>query len=162
MSAPTTPDQRLDALGIALPQAPAAVANYVPAVQINGLLAISGQVPFQPGAAPPRVAYTGRLGADVDLETGIAAARLCAIHVIAQIRHALGTLERVERIVKLGVFIAAEPGFGDHPKVANGASDLMVQVFGEAGRHSRFAVGASSLPLNVPVEVDALVAVRPA
>lgn len=149
-------DQRLAELGIALPQPGAPVAAYVPAVETGGLLHISGQISFAEDGA----LIKGRLGEDVDLDGGIEAARRCGVMLLAQIRAALGSLERVERIVKLGVFVNSAPSFTDQPKVANGASELMQAVFGEAGRHARSAVGVAVLPLGVAVEVDAIVAVK--
>ncbi len=149
-------EQRLAELGIILPAPAAPVASYVPAVEANGLLHISGQISF----AEDGSLITGRLGEDLDLEAGQAAARRCGIMLLAQMKAALGTLDRVERIVKLGVFISSAGDFTDQPKVANGASDLMSQVFGEAGRHARSAVGVPVLPLGVAVEVDAVVQVR--
>jgi enamine deaminase RidA (YjgF/YER057c/UK114 family) len=145
---------RLAELGITLPQAAAPVAAYVPAVEANGLLHLSGQLPFDNGQL-----MTGRLGEDRDLEFGVRAARACGLMVLAQIDKAVG-LGRVERIVKLGVFVNSAGGFTDQPKVANGASDLMFDIFGEAGRHARSAVGVPVLPLGVAVEVDAIVEVR--
>ncbi|HEV2078419.1 MAG TPA: RidA family protein [Allosphingosinicella sp.] len=148
---------RLQSLGITLPEAAAPVAAYVPAVELGGLLHISGQIAFDDGQI-----MTGRLGEDRDLEFGQKAARACGIMLLAQIRKALGSLDRVERVVKLGVFVSSAPGFTEQPKVANGASELMEQVFGEAGRHARSAVGVPVLPLGAAVEVDAIVAVRKA
>jgi len=147
--------QRLSELGVTLPEPAAPVAAYVPAVELNGLLHISGQLPFEQGQL-----LTGRLGEDRDLEFGQRAARLCGIMLLAQMRLALGSLDRVERIVKLGVFINSAGSFTDQPKVANGASELMEQVFGEAGRHARSAVGVPVLPLGAAVEIDAVVAVK--
>ena len=147
--------QRLSELGITLPEPAAPVAAYVPAVESNGLLHISGQLPFDQGQL-----LTGRLGEDRDLEYGQRAARLCGIMLIAQIRAALGSLDKVERVVKLGVFVNSAGAFTDQPKVANGASELMEQVFGEAGRHARSAVGVPVLPLGAAVEIDAVVAVK--
>lgn len=152
-----TIDDRLAELGIMLPEAAAPVAAYVPAVEIGGLLHISGQLPFV-----GKDIVTGRLGETVSAEQGQAAARACGIMLLAQIRKALGSLDRVERIVKLGVFVNSAPDFTAQPKIANGASELMEQVFGEAGKHARSAVGVAALPLNAAVEVDAIVAVRPA
>lgn len=148
---------RLAELGITLPQPAAPVAAYVPAVEASGLLHISGQLPFDEGEV-----MTGRLGEDRDLEFGQRAARACGIMLIAQMAKALGSLDRVERIVKLGVFVSSAAAFTDQPRVANGASELMEQVFGEPGRHARSAVGVPVLPLGAVVEVDAIVAVRPA
>jgi enamine deaminase RidA (YjgF/YER057c/UK114 family) len=149
-------DQRLAEIGITVPEAAAPVASYVPAVELNGLLHISGQISF----AEDGSLIKGRLGDDVDLEGGIAAARRCGVMLLAQMKAALGSLDRVEKIVKLGVFVNSTPDFVDQPKVANGASELMQDVFGEAGRHARSAVGVAVLPLGVAVEVDAVVAVR--
>ena len=150
----TDTSKRLAELGIALPQPAAPVAAYVPTVLVGNLLHISGQVSFEDGAL-----LTGRLGEDRDLEYGVRAARACGLMLLAQIEKAVG-LARVERIVKLGVFVSSAAGFTDQPKVANGASELMEQVFGEAGRHARSAVGVAVLPLGAAVEIDALVAVR--
>ena len=147
-------DQRLAELGIDLPQPAAPVASYVPAVEAKGLLHISGQISF----AEDGSLITGRLGEDVDLDAGTAAARRCGIMLLAQMKAALGSLDRVERVVKLGVFVNSAGHFTDQPKVANGASELMQDVFGEAGRHARSAVGVPVLPLGVAVEVDAVVA----
>ena len=147
---------RLAELGITLPEAAAPVASYVPAVEANGILHISGQVSFSGGQL-----MTGRIGEDRDLDYGIQAARACGLMLLAQIEKAVG-LGRVERIVKLGVFVNSAGSFTDQPKVANGASELMQDVFGEAGRHARSAVGVPVLPLGAVVEVDAVVAVRSA
>jgi enamine deaminase RidA (YjgF/YER057c/UK114 family) len=132
------------------------VASYVPAVEAGGLLHISGQISFGEDGD----LIKGRLGECMELEAGAAAARRCGVMLLAQIKAALGSLDRVERIVKLGVFVNSAPGFTDQPKVANGASELMQEVFGEIGRHARSAVGVAVLPLGVAVEVDAIVAVR--
>ena len=150
-------DQRLAELGIELPEPAAPIAAYVPAVEIGGLLHISGQLPFRDGEL-----ITGELGDGFGVEAGAEAARRCAIMLLAQMKRALGSLERVERVVKLGVFVSSSSDFFDQPKVANGASELMETVFGERGRHARSAVGVPALPLGAAVEVDALVAVRPA
>lgn len=150
---------RLDALGITLPAPAAPVAAYVPAVEHGGLLHISGQLPFRADGSW----VTGRLGDDVDLAAGQDAARLCGIMLVAQIGAAVGgDWSRVERIVKLGVFVNSTPDFTDQPQVANGASELMEAVFGDAGKHARSAVGVAVLPRAAAVEVDAIVAVRPA
>jgi enamine deaminase RidA (YjgF/YER057c/UK114 family) len=151
-------DAKLAELGLSLPEAAAPVAAYVPVVEAGGLLHVSGQLPFKDGQL-----MTGRLGEDRDLEYGAEAARRCALMLVAQIKKALGgDLSRVERIVKLGVFVNSAAGFTDQPKVANGASELMQALFGEAGRHARSAVGVPVLPLAAAVEVDAVVAVKPA
>ena len=145
---------RLAELGITLPAAAAPVASYVPAVEAGGLLHISGQISQRDGEL-----IKGRLGEDVSLDDGIAAARASGIMLLSQIDKAVG-LDRVERIVKLGVFVNSTGDFTDQPKVANGASELMQDVFGEIGRHARSAVGVPTLPLGVAVEIDAIVAVK--
>lgn len=142
---------RLAELGIELPEPSAPAANYVPYVLSGNLIFVSGQVTVWNG----ELRFIGKVGADLSLEDGIEAARLCALNLIAQARDAAGgDLDRIKRVVKLGGFVNAGPDFTDHPKVINGASDLMVEVFGEAGKHARFAVGAGSLPLGVAVEID--------
>ena len=146
-------EERLAELGLELPPAAAPIASYVP-VRISGDQAfVAGQVPIEDG----RLLSAGKLGADVSIEQGQEAARRCALQALAALRNALGSLDRVRGIVKLDVFVASAPGFTDHPKVANGASDLLVEVFGEEGRHARAAVGVAELPLGASVEV-ALVA----
>ncbi|MCF8707112.1 RidA family protein [Rhizorhapis sp. SPR117] len=150
-------EAKIAALGHVLPQAAAPVAAYVPAVEAGGLLHISGQLPFDDG-----VLMTGRMGEDRDLAFGVKAAERCGLMLIAQMKLALGDLERVERIVKLGAFVSSTSDFTDQPKVANGASELIQNIFGDAGRHARNAVGVPVLPLNAVVEIDAIVAVRPA
>ena len=145
----STPETRLAELGITLPQAMAPVANYVPFVITGNQLFISGQV-----SAGPDGRVTGRLGETMAMADGQAAARLCAINLIAQCKAALGDLTRVRRVVKLGGFVNAAPDFIDIPQVINGCSDLMVAVFGEAGRHARSAVACPTLPLGVAVEID--------
>jgi len=146
-------DRKLEELGLVLPTPAAPVASYVPAVEAGGLLHISGQISF----AADGSLMTGRIGDDRDLDYGIEAARRCGLMLVAQMKAALGELYRVERIVKLGVFVNSAPDFTDQPKVANGASDLMVALFGDAGKHARSAVGVAALPLGVAVEVDAIV-----
>jgi enamine deaminase RidA (YjgF/YER057c/UK114 family) len=147
--------QRLAELGIELPPAAAPVAAYVPVVVAGNFAHVSGQLPFVDGAL-----VTGRLGDDLSLEQGTAAARACGLMILAQLDAALGSLDRVERIVKLGAFVNSVAGFTDQPKVANGASELMAEVFGEAGKHARSAVGVPVLPLGAAVEIDAVVAIR--
>lgn len=148
-------EAKLGELGIELPEAAAPVASYVPVVVEGGFAHVSGQLPFVGGKL-----VTGRLGEDVSLDQGTAAARACGLMILAQLKAALGSLDRVERIVKLGVFVNSAGDFTDQPKVANGASELMVEVFGDIGRHARSAVGVPVLPLGAAVEVDAIVAVR--
>lgn len=146
---------RLAELGITLPDAPQPVANYVPAVRTGNLVFISGQVSAAGGAS-----VKGKLGSDVSLEEGQKAARLCALAIMAQVNAAVGSLDKVKRVIKLGGFVACTADFDQHPAVINGASDLMVEVFGDAGKHSRFAVGVPSLPLGFAVEIDAVVEVE--
>ena len=149
-------DAKLAELGLSLPEAAAPVAAYVPAVEAGGLLHVSGQLPFKDGQL-----MTGRLGEGRDLDYGQEAAQRCGLMLVAQIKKALGgDLDRVERIVKLGVFVNSTGDFTDQPKVANGASELMQTLFGEAGRHARSAVGVPTLPLGAVVEIDAVVAIR--
>lgn len=152
-----TVEARLAEIGLTLPKAAAPVAAYVPTVEVGGLLHVSGQLPFIDGNL-----VTGRLGKDVSLEHGNAAAQACGLMLLAQVKAALGSLDRVERVVKLGVFISSAKDFTDQPKVANGASELMVAAFGDAGKHARSAVGVPVLPLGAAVEVDAIFAIRAA
>lgn len=146
---------RLAELGLQLPEAAAPVAAYVPTVTAGGLMHVSGQLPFKDG-----VVMTGRLGEDRDLAYGQEAAERCGLMVVAQIEKALGGFDRVERIVKLGVFVNSAPSFTEQPQVANGASELMEKLFGEAGRHARAAVGVAVLPRGAAVEIDAIIAVK--
>jgi enamine deaminase RidA (YjgF/YER057c/UK114 family) len=145
---------RLAELGITLPTPAAPVASYVSVVVHNGMAYVSGQIAFNDGKL-----ITGQLGQNVSLEEGVLAARACGLMILAQLQGA-GLLEQVERVVKLGAFVNSTPDFLDHPKVANGASDLMEQVFGGAGQHARAAVGVAALPLGTAVEVDAIVALK--
>lgn len=146
-------EARLNELGITLPEAAAPVASYAPVVVHGGFAHVSGQLPFVDG-----VLVTGRLGQDKTLDQGMEAARACGLMILAQLK-AAGVLDKVERVVKLGAFISSTADFTDQPKVANGASDLMFEVFGEKGRHSRAAVGVPVLPLGAAVEVDAIIAI---
>ena len=148
-------DARLESLGITLPEPVAPVANYVPFVQTGYLVHISGQISLGPDGL-----VAGVVGKDMDLEAAQAAARLCAINLITQMKAACGgDLSKVHKVVKLGGFVNADPSFTDIPKVINGTSDLIGEVFGEAGRHARSAVGVAVLPLGAAVEVDAVVEV---
>ncbi len=143
-------EERLAALGLALPDAPAPAANYVPYVRSGALVFVSGQI-----SAGPDGLITGKVGADLDVAAGAEAARHCALALIAQLRAACGgDLSRVRQVVKLTGFVNSTPDFTDQPKVINGASDLLVEVFGDAGRHARAAVSAGSLPLGVAVEIE--------
>jgi len=148
-------DQRLAQLGIRLPQAAAPVASYRPVIVHAGVAYVSGQLPFINGEL-----VTGRLGENVSLEEGAAATRACALMILAQLKAALIPLDRVAHVVKLGAFINSTSDFTDQPKVANGASELMFDVFGDIGRHARSAVGVPSLPLGAAVEVDAIIALH--
>ena len=150
-------DKRLAELGITLPEAAKPIANYVPWVRTGNLVFISGQGPIEGG----KVLYPGALGKDVSLEDGVKSARLCAINVLAQLKDALGgDLDRVVRVVKLLGFVNSTAEFKDHPKVINGASDLMVEVFGDKGRHARSAVASPSLPMGISTEVEAIIEVE--
>lgn len=151
----STIESTLASRGLTLPEPAAPVAAYVPVVIANGLAHVSGQLPFADG-----MLMVGRLGEDRDIDYGKAAAERCALMIVAQLKKALGSLDRVERIVKLGVFVNSIPGFTEQPKVADGASQLMADLFGENGRHARSAVGVPVLPLGAVVEIDAIVQVR--
>jgi enamine deaminase RidA (YjgF/YER057c/UK114 family) len=148
-----TPEERLEQLGISLPAPAAPVAAYVPCVRTGNLVYVSGQVPTAGG----KPTHLGHLGGDVDLEAGRAAARTCAVNLLAALRAELGGLAAVRRVVKVTGFVACTPGFTDMPKVVDAASELFGEVFGDAGRHARAAVGVAALPLGVPVEVEAIV-----
>lgn len=151
-------DARLAALGITLPQAAKPVASYVPTVRVSGgsLVFVSGQIPIEQG----KMIATGAVPSAVTIELAQRCARQCILNGLAALKAELGgDLSRLRRIVRLGVFVACDPGFTDHPKVANGASDLLVELLGDAGKHARAAVGAPSLPLGAPVEIEMLVEV---
>ena len=151
------PEDVLDDLGLSLPEAPAPVAAYVPAVRTGDLVFVSGQLPFENGELRVR----GRVPDQIDADAAADAARLCALNALAVLAAQLEEgLSQVQQIVRLGVFVQSEPGFGGQPSVANGASELMQQVFGEQGRHARAAVGVIALPLNAPVEIELLARVR--
>jgi enamine deaminase RidA (YjgF/YER057c/UK114 family) len=151
-----TTEKRLGELGITLPTPASPIANYVPFVRTGALLFISGQLCFD---AEGRLVARGKLGADVSIEDGQSAARACAINLLAQAKAALGDLDRIKRVVRLGGFINSDPSFLDGPKVMNGASDLVVAVLGEAGRHARTTVGVAALPADAAVEVEAVLEV---
>lgn len=149
-------ESRLQELGVTLPSPPMPVASYVP-VTISGNIAfVSGQIPIADGA----IKYVGKLGVDVPMEAGQAAAQLCAINVLAQLKAAIGDLDRVVKCLKLGVFVNAAPDYTQHPEVANGASDLIAALYGDAGKHARAAVGVGSLPRGVAVEVEAIFEIK--
>jgi enamine deaminase RidA (YjgF/YER057c/UK114 family) len=146
-------ERRLTELGIVLPEPAAAAANYVPFVVSGNTVYVSGQLPITDG----KITIAGKVGDDVSVDQAQAAARLVALNILAQVKAAAGgDLDRIRRCVKLGGFVNAAPDFTDHPKVINGASDLMGEVLGERGRHARFAAGAGSLPFNAAVEIDAV------
>ena len=147
-----TIDANLAKLGITLPQAPAPVANYIGFNLVGNLLVVSGQIPLVEG----KIACTGKLGAEVSIEQGQDAARICFINLVAQVKAAVGDLDRVKRVVRLGGFIACGADFHQHALVMNGASDMAVAVFGEAGRHARSTIGVPSLPGNAAVEVEGM------
>jgi enamine deaminase RidA (YjgF/YER057c/UK114 family) len=149
-------EARLKTLGVSLPTPPLPVASYVPCTISGNIVFVSGQIPIADGA----IKYVGKLGVDVPMETGQAAAQLCAINVLAQLKAAIGDLDRVTKCLKLGVFINAAPDYSQHPEVANGASDLIAAVFGDAGKHARAAVGVGSLPRGVAVEVEAIFEIK--
>lgn len=146
-------EERLVELGIELPSAPQPVASYIPVKVVGDLAWVAAQIPMQDGAVTVR----GKVGGEVTTDEANAGARRCALQALAALQAALGTLDRVKGIVKLDVFVASAPGFTDQPKVANGASDLLVEVFGDDGRHARAAVGVPELPLGAAVEVALLV-----
>ena len=145
-------DAHLADLGITLPQATAPFANYVPYVISGNLVHISGQITMENG----ELKFVGKLGKDFQVEDGQKAARLCALILVAQLKSAIGDLDKVTRVVKLNAFVNSDPAFTDQPKVVNGASDTMVEIFGDAGKHARSAVGVASLPLGVAVEIDGI------
>ena len=151
-----TPEERLAELGLTLPEPPTAIAAYVPAVVHAGLIWVSGQVPIRDGGLP----RLGLVGRDISVEEAAEEARFCALNALAHLKAAAGSLEQIERIVKLTVFVASSAGFHAQPLVANGASELFQAVFGEQGRHARSAVGVAELPLGAPVEVEVIAALR--
>ena len=145
-------EAKLAKLGVSLPEAPAPAANYVPFVQVGTTLYVSGQIPIGPDGM-----ITGKLGADLSIEDGAAAARICAVSLLAQVKAACdGDLDRLVRVVKLTGFVNSAADFGDHPKVINGASDFLAEALGDAGRHARSAVGVAALPFGVAVEIEGI------
>ncbi|MGI6853123.1 RidA family protein [Mesorhizobium sp. 1B3] len=151
-----TIEQRLADLGVALPAAAAPAANYVPYSRTGNLVMTAGQLPLRDG----KLSATGLLGQDLDVATGQEAAKYCAINILAQAKAAIGDLARIKRIVKITVFVASAPGFVEQHLVANGASDFLVAVLGDNGKHARSAVGTAALPLNAPVEIEAVIEVE--
>lgn len=150
-----TIENRLRELQIVLPEVQPA-GNYLPAVRVGNLLFVSGQLPKTEG----KIAYKGRVGRDLNLESARRAAKSCVANILAVVQQEIGSLDRVKRIVRITGFINTYPGFNDHPKVLDAASDLLVEIFGEAGRHARLAVGVVELPLNAAIEMEAIVEVR--
>ncbi|WP_144379239.1 RidA family protein [Mesorhizobium amorphae] len=151
-----TIEKRLSDLGISLPVPAVPVANYVPFARSGNLLLTSGQLPLKDG----KLTATGLLGRDVDVAAGQEAAKYCAVNILAQAKAALGDLEKIRRVVKITVFVASNPDFVEQHLVANGASDLLATALGEKGKHARSAVGSASLPLNAPVEIEAILEVE--
>lgn len=145
-----TAEERLKDLGLTLPPAPAPVGSYVPFVRTGQLVFTSGQLPMRNG----KLAAAGKVGRDLSIEPAAEAARLAVLNAVAQVAAAAGGINQIARIVRLGVFVNSDEGFTDQPKVANGASDLLVEIFGEAGKHARSAVGVNELPLNAAVEIE--------
>jgi len=145
-------EEKLNSLGVKLPNPPTPAGSYVPAVKTGNLLFISGQIPMEDG----KVVFTGKVSEN-NLETAQKSARMCAINILAQIKRELGDLDRVTKIVRLSGFVNSVPEFSQQPKVINSASDLFFEIFGEKGKHSRIAVGVSSLPLNSMTEIDAII-----
>jgi enamine deaminase RidA (YjgF/YER057c/UK114 family) len=150
-------EAKLRELGLELPPPPAPVASYVPVQQVGELLYTSGVVPTVKG----QVQFHGVVGKDLSVERAAQAAELCALNIMALIRQHAGSLDRVEQVIQISAFVRSAPGFAEQPKVANGASDLLVKVFGDRGRHTRQALGTSELPLGVPVEISAIVRLKP-
>ena len=149
-------ERKLIELGLTLPAPPKPVATYIPAVLAGELLFLSGVIPFQDG----KLAFEGKLGRELTVEQGYEAARVTLLNALAIVRHELGTLDRVKKIVRLTGHVASADGFVQHPAVINGASDLLVKIFGEAGTHARVALGAAELPLNAPIEIELIVQVK--
>lgn len=149
-------EEKLMSLGVVLPAPPASAGSYVPVVIAGSLAFVSGQIPIQDG----QLKHKGKVGKDLSIEAGQQAARLCAINGLAQLKHALGSLDRISRFVKVTGYVNCEPSFTDQPKVVNGASDFLVQVFGDNGKHARAAIGVSSLPLDSAVEVEFIAEIR--
>ncbi|MEM9223715.1 MAG: RidA family protein [Pseudomonadota bacterium] len=146
----------LQAQGVSLPNPSTPAGSYVPVVRTGNLLYVAGQIPMGPDGPQ----YIGRCGENVSLEDAQAAAKLCAMNILAQVKNAIGSLDKVSRIVKLNGYVNSTPAFTDHPKVVNGASDFLVSIFGDKGRHARAAVGVAALPLGVSVEVEAIVEIE--
>ena len=150
-------EKNIKELGIILLEPPVAIANYVPFKLIDKFLYVSGQAPIKDGS----IKYIGKVGKDISIEDGIKAAELCCINIITNLKKSIGEdWDRLDTFVKLGGFVNCGSDFADHPKIINGASDLLVQIFGDQGKHTRFAVGSNSLPLNIAVEIDAIIKLK--
>lgn len=152
-----TVEKAIEALGLSLPAAAAPAGSYVPVVRTGDLLFVAGQIPMGPNVPE----HVGRCGETATVEDGQAAARLCALNILAQVKAEIGDFDNLVRVVKINGYVNSTPDFGDHPKVINGASDLLVDVLGERGRHARAAVGVANLPFGVAVEIEAVVEVKP-
>ncbi|MBX3363431.1 MAG: RidA family protein [Phycisphaeraceae bacterium] len=157
MTAIQHPEARLHTLGLTLPQPARPVASYIPVVRSGDLVFVSGQIPLRDG----QMIAQGRVGREVDQETALECARQCTLNGLAALRAEIGSLDRVRRVVRVGCFVACDAGFHAQPAIANGASNLLVEIFGESGRHARAAVGCIDLPLGAPVEVEFLFQVDP-
>ena len=150
-------EEKILSLGIELPDAPQSAGSYIQAVTTGNLVFVSGQIPVEPGSIPMQARFKGKVGKDISLEQGQEAARLCTINALAQLKSTLGSLDKIRKFVKVTGFVNCDDSFRNHPQVINGASDFIVQLFGEKGRHSRSAIGASSLPLDSAVEIEFIV-----
>ena len=147
-------EKNIKNLGINIPELSIPVANYVPYKVVNNILYVSGQAPVLNG----KLIYLGKVGIDISIEDGIEAARICCLNILAAIKHSIDcNWDRFGEIIKIGGFVNSNPDFTDHPKIINGASDLLVSIFGDKGKHTRFAVGSNSLPLNIAVEIEAII-----
>lgn len=151
-----TPNMSLAALGLALPAAPKPVASYIPARRSGSLVFVSGQIPMRDGS----LIATGSVPTRVDLPTAVECARQCLLNGLAVLAAEVGSIDKLERVIRLGCFVACDASFTEHPMVANGASDLLLEIFGDRGRHARAAVGCPSLPLGAPVEIEFVFEVR--
>jgi enamine deaminase RidA (YjgF/YER057c/UK114 family) len=150
-------EKNIKDLGLIIPEIPAAIANYVPFKIVDGLMYISGQAPIKDGV----MQYTGKITQDISIEEGLKAAELCCINIIAALKTGINSeWGRLDTFVKLGGFVNCHDDFTDHPKIINGASDLLVKIFGDRGRHARFAVGSNSLPMNISVEIEAIIKIK--
>ena len=150
-------EEKILSLGIKLPDAPKSAGSYVQILITGNLVFVSGQIPVEPGSIPMQIKFKGKVGRDISVEEGQEAAKLCTINALAQLKSTLGSLDKIRRFIKVSGFVNCDPSFRNHPQVINGASDFIVQLFGEKGRHSRSTIGASSLPLDSAVEIEFIV-----